>query len=71
MKIISSLFSPPPPNWWHNLQVNCPKCHAVIELETFDRVEVTAERRPVGKVTGKITCPVPLCYEPIRFNKPT
>jgi len=71
MKIISSPLSPPPPNWWHNLQVNCPKCRAVIELETFDKVEVTAERRLGGKVTGKITCPVPLCFGHIRFDKPT
>lgn len=71
MKIISASFSPPRPNWWHNLQVTCPKCHAVIELETLDQVEVTAERHPGGKVFGKITCPVPLCYERLKFDKPT
>lgn len=57
-------------NWWHGLQVTCSNCHSVIELDTHDHVNVSAERHPGGKVTGSISCPINICSHRINFERP-
>ena len=46
------------PEWWHGVQLTCTLCGTVVELELGDAVHAFVERRPNGRRTVSIACPV-------------